>query len=77
MFWNRERHSTIKGLAAGAIGGAVGSFAMNQFQAGMSKLFEHPQQDPEKQQRAQAGAGLEGASRARAEERRGHRERDR
>ena len=57
MFWNRERHSTIKGLAAGAIGGAVASFAMNQFQAGMSKLFEHPQQHPEKQQRARQAQG--------------------
>jgi putative membrane protein len=44
MFWNRQRHSTWKGLVAGAIGGAVASFAMNQFQAGMSKLFEEPAQ---------------------------------
>jgi uncharacterized membrane protein YagU involved in acid resistance len=29
---------------AGAIGGAVASFAMNQFQAGMSKVFEEPAQ---------------------------------
>jgi len=42
MFWERQQHSTWKGLVAGAIGGAVASFAMNQFQAGMSKLFEKP-----------------------------------
>jgi len=46
MLWNRQRHSTWKGLVAGAIGGAVASFAMNQFQAGMSKLFEAPAPSP-------------------------------
>jgi hypothetical protein len=45
MFWNRRERSTWKGLVAGAIGGAVASFAMNQFQAGMSKLLEGPGDD--------------------------------
>ena len=57
MFWNKERHTTLKGLAAGAIGGLVASFAMNQFQAGMSKLFEDPRQHPEKKERAQQAQG--------------------
>ena len=57
MFWKRERHRTLKGLAAGALGGLVGSFAMNQFQAGMSKLFEHRQQPPEKKERARQAQG--------------------
>jgi putative membrane protein len=48
MLWNRQRHSTWKGLVAGAIGGAVASFAMNQFQAGMSKLFKEPAAPPER-----------------------------
>jgi putative membrane protein len=57
MFWNKERHSILKGLAAGAIGGLVGSFAMNQFQAGMSKLFEHPRQPAGKKNRARQAQG--------------------
>ena len=57
MFWQKERHSTLKGLAAGAIGGAIASFAMNQFQAGVSKLFEHPEQDPQKKDRAEQAQG--------------------
>jgi putative membrane protein len=57
MFWERERHRTIKGLAAGALGGLIGSFAMNQFQAGMSKLFEHPRQAPDKKERARQAQG--------------------
>jgi hypothetical protein len=47
----------VKGLAAGAIGGAVGSFAMNQFQAAASKLFERPEHHPEKKKRAQQAQG--------------------
>jgi hypothetical protein len=57
MFWSQEKHAVWKGLAAGAIGGAVASFAMNQFQAGASKLFEHPQQSPEKRDRAEQAQG--------------------
>jgi uncharacterized membrane protein YagU involved in acid resistance len=57
MFWKKERHGTLKGLAAGAIGGLVGSFAMNQFQAGMSKLFEDGRQPPEKKERARQAQG--------------------
>ncbi|HEY0419396.1 MAG TPA: DUF1440 domain-containing protein [Acetobacteraceae bacterium] len=54
MFWQQERHSTVKGLAAGAIGGMVASFVMNQFQAGMSKLFEEPQAPHRREQARQA-----------------------
>src|SRR3954454_9997466 len=57
MFWNKERHRTLKGVAAGALGGIAGAFAMNQFQAGASKLFEHPQQPPRKKQRARQAQG--------------------
>jgi putative membrane protein len=57
MFWNKQRPSTIKGLAAGAIGGAIASFAMNQSQTAMSKLFEHPRQDPRKKQEARQAQG--------------------
>ena len=46
-----------KGIIAGAIGGAVGSFAMNQFQAAASRLFEHPQQHPRKRERARQAQG--------------------
>lgn len=57
MWWTRERQSTWKGLASGAIGGAVASFAMNQFQAGVSRLLEHPDQHPEKKDRARQAQG--------------------
>jgi putative membrane protein len=57
MFRNKERHSSLKGLAAGAIGGLVASFAMNQFQAGLSKLVEHPRQSPGKKRRARQAQG--------------------
>jgi putative membrane protein len=49
--------SIVKGLAAGAIGGAVASFAMNQFQAAASKLFENPEQHPDKKERARQAQG--------------------
>jgi putative membrane protein len=57
MFWYRERHSTWKGLVAGAIGGAVASLAMNGFQAGMSKLFEDPEQPRESKRKAREAQG--------------------
>jgi putative membrane protein len=57
MFWQRERHSTWKGLVAGAIGGAVASFAMNQSQAGMSKLFEQPKQPPNAKRKGRQAQG--------------------
>jgi uncharacterized membrane protein YagU involved in acid resistance len=57
MFWKKERYRTLKGLAAGALGGLVGSFAMNQLQAGMSKLFEHPRQPEEKKEAARQAQG--------------------
>jgi putative membrane protein len=57
MFWKKERHRTLKGLAAGAAGGLVASFVMNQFQAGMSKLFEQPEQQEEKKERARQAQG--------------------
>src|SRR3954447_9363634 len=57
MFWNRERHRTIKGLAAGAVGGMIASFAMNQFQARVSKLFESPRQPAQKKKRARQAQG--------------------
>jgi hypothetical protein len=46
-----------KGVAAGVVGGAVASFAMNQFQAAASKLFEQPEQHPEKRDRARQAQG--------------------
>jgi putative membrane protein len=46
-----------KGLLAGAIGGALASFAMNQFQAAMSRLFERPEQHPRKRERARQAQG--------------------
>jgi hypothetical protein len=49
--------SIVKGLAAGAVGGAVASYAMNQFQAAASKLFERPQHHPEKKERARQAQG--------------------
>ena len=57
MWWTREQHTTWKGLAAGAIGGAAASFAMNRFQAGASRLFEHPDQHPRKKERARHAQG--------------------
>jgi hypothetical protein len=49
--------SIAKGMLAGAIGGAVASFAMNQFQAAASKLFEDPEQHPQKKERARQAQG--------------------
>src|SRR3954454_22636250 len=57
MFWQKERHRTLKGLAAGAIGGLVGSFVMNQFQAGMSKLLEDRRHPPDKKERSRQAQG--------------------
>jgi hypothetical protein len=57
MWWTRERHRSWKGLAAGAIGGAVASFAMNQFQSRVSRLLEHPDQHPRKKERARQAQG--------------------
>ena len=57
MFWNKERYTTVKGLAAGAIGGLVGSFAMNQLQAGMSRLLENPHDRADKKERARQAQG--------------------
>jgi hypothetical protein len=49
--------SIVKGLAAGAVGGAVASFAMNQFQAAASKMFENAEQHPDKKERARQAQG--------------------
>jgi hypothetical protein len=57
MFSKKERHGVWKGLAAGALGGAVASFAMNQFQAAASRVFETPQHDSSKKERARQGQG--------------------
>ncbi len=57
MFWNRQRHSTWKGIVAGAVGGAVASLAMNGFQAGMGKLLRS-----EREPSAGAGAEAQGRS---------------
>jgi putative membrane protein len=46
-----------KGLVAGAVGGAVGSLAMNRFQAAVSRLFERPEQHPRKRERARQAQG--------------------
>lgn len=47
-----------KGLLAGAIGGAVGSFAMNRFQSAVSRaFFERPEQHPRKRERARQAQG--------------------
>jgi len=57
MFWQKESHRTLKGLAAGALGGLVGSFMMNQCQAGMSKLFADRGQPPDKKERSRQAQG--------------------
>ncbi len=45
------------GMAAGAVGGAIASWAMNQFQAAASRAFEHDGQHPRKQERARQAQG--------------------
>ena len=44
-------------MAAGALGGAVASFAMNRFQEAASKLFEHPRQGGQERERARQAQG--------------------
>jgi hypothetical protein len=51
------RQSIWKGMAAGALGGAAASFAMNRFQAAASRLFEHPRQDEQEKRRARQAQG--------------------
>ncbi|RKG73113.1 DUF1440 domain-containing protein [Corallococcus terminator] len=55
--WNRslpfarpERGALLKDILIGAVGGALGTFAMNQAQALMAKLGESKQQDASPQQ---------------------------
>ncbi len=44
-------------MAAGAVGGAVASFAMNQFQSAASRLFEQPRQGEQEKKRARQAQG--------------------
>ncbi len=62
MWWRRKpRAAPWKGLAAGAAGGLVGAWTMNQFQAGWSRAAEKIRK-PAAQQQSQSSADGEDAT---------------
>jgi putative membrane protein len=61
MMWRKQQHSTIKGLAAGAVGGLVASWIMGYVHAALGAVGQQQREDrtsqgqPQQQQQQQSG----------------------